>query len=51
MEPFVYRAIVTADPAMLDTGGHTFVARMLNPASPGMNDIGVLFPEKLVQCP
>lgn len=49
--PFVYAATVTLDPSFLDTTRHTFVARMLNPQHPEMNDVGVLFPQKLVVCP
>lgn len=48
--PFVYRAIVAADPSVLDASKHQFVARMLNPRSPKFDDVGLLFPEKLVRC-
>ena len=45
VHPFGYRATVTSDPALVDSSGHSFIARMYNPESPSMTDVGYAFSE------
>ena len=50
--PFTYRANVTVDPRVVTiSSSEHFTATYLNPNYPDINDVGILFTEKLGICP